>query len=74
VFIAFGENDFRLIWEGALQIGDPVYALQQADLEVRIKELLTAANAADADLARAITTAGDDAAGQPETRPDRLSH
>ena len=54
--------------------GDPIYAMQQADLENRIKALLAAANAADADLARAITTAGDDAAhsGQPETRPDVL--
>jgi alpha/beta hydrolase family protein len=55
-------------------IGDPGYAMQQADLESRIKALLAAANAADADLARSITTAGDDAAhaGQPETRPDVL--
>jgi hypothetical protein len=53
-------------------IGDPIYAMQQADLEVRIKDLLAAANAAAADLARAITTAGDDAAGHPETCPDVL--
>ncbi|HKP42118.1 alpha/beta hydrolase [Mycobacterium sp.] len=56
------------------RIGDPIYMLQQADLETRIKQLLASANAADADLARAIATAGDDAnkAGQPETRPDVL--
>ena len=54
--------------------GDPMYMLQQADLETRIRQLLVAANAADADLARAIATAGSDAtkAGQPETRPDVL--
>lgn len=38
--------------------GDPLYALQQADLEVRIQELLAAAEAADAGLAQAIATAG----------------
>src|SRR5262245_24316388 len=56
------------------KVGDPIYALQQADLETRIKELLAAANKADADLARAIASAGSDAtaAGQPETRPDVL--
>jgi Alpha/beta hydrolase len=55
-------------------MGDPMYALQQADLEVRIKNVLTAANDADADLTRAITSAGGDAAtaDQPETRPDVL--
>ncbi len=55
-------------------VGDPIYALQQADLETRIRELLAAADAADADLARAIATAGGaaGAAGQPETRPDVL--
>lgn len=46
-------------------IGDPIYSMQQADLEVRIKELLAAANTADADLAQAITSAGEDAAGRP---------
>ena len=53
-------------------VGDPIHALQQADLEVRIRELLAKANEVDADLARAITSAGGDAAtaGQPETRPD----
>ncbi|MGH3643217.1 MAG: alpha/beta hydrolase [Mycobacterium sp.] len=55
-------------------VGDPIYALQQADLETRIKDLLATADTADADLARAISTAGDDAAnaGRPETRPDVL--
>src|SRR5262245_1754667 len=57
------------------KVGDPIYALQQADLEVRIKDLLAAANKADADLAQAIASAGNDAnaAGQPETRPDVLA-
>ena len=56
------------------KVGDPIYALQQADLEVRIKDLLAAANKADADLAQAIASAGNDAnaAGHPETRPDAL--
>lgn len=56
------------------RVGDPIYALQQADLEVRIKDLLAAANKADTDLAQAIASAGSDAntAGQPETRPDVL--
>jgi hypothetical protein len=55
-------------------IGDPIYALQQADLETRIKDLLANASKADADLARAIASAGNDAnaAGQPETRPNVL--
>lgn len=55
-------------------VGDPIYALQQADLETRIKQLLVAANNADAGLAHAIASAGSDAAtaGQPETRPDVL--
>lgn len=39
-------------------VGDPIYALQQADLEVRIKKLLAEAEGADAELARAITTGG----------------
>jgi hypothetical protein len=47
-------------------VGDPIYALQQADLETRIKELLAAANTADAELAQAITSAGEDATGQPQ--------
>ena len=56
-------------------IGDPMYMMEQADLETRIKQVLAAANAADADLARAITSAGNDAAaaGSPETRPDVLA-
>lgn len=41
--------------------GDPLYALQQADLEVRIRELLAAAEAADAGLAQAFATAGEHA-------------
>jgi hypothetical protein len=55
------------------KVGDPLYALQQADLEVRIKELLAAANAADADLAKAIATAGDHSNPHPEDRPDVLA-
>src|SRR5258705_9313515 len=35
------------------KVGSPIYALQQADLETRIKELLAGANKADADLAQA---------------------
>ena len=56
------------------RFGDPIYALQQADLEVRIADLLAAANAADADLARAISSAGNDAsaAGDSEIRPELL--
>jgi Alpha/beta hydrolase len=54
-------------------VGDPIYALEQADLETRIKQLLADANGVDAELARAIATAGDDAAGHPETRPDVLA-
>lgn len=53
-------------------VGDPLYALQQADLETRIHQLLTEANATDADLARALASAGDDAEGRPETRPEVL--
>ncbi|TRW81250.1 hypothetical protein FK535_17500 [Mycolicibacterium sp. 018/SC-01/001] len=45
----------------ATLVGDPVYALQQADLEVRVRELLAAADEADAGLAKAITTAGEHA-------------
>lgn len=57
------------------RIGDPIYMLQQADLQVRIKDLLADANAADADLARAVSTAGSDmaTAEQPETRPEVLA-
>jgi Alpha/beta hydrolase len=55
-------------------VGDPIYFLQQADLETRISQLLVAANNADAGLAQAIASAGSDAAtaGLPETRPDVL--
>lgn len=44
-------------------IGDPIYSMEQADLEVRIKQLLAAANTADTALAQAITSAGEDATG-----------
>ncbi|WP_263995289.1 alpha/beta hydrolase family protein [Mycobacterium yunnanensis] len=47
-------------------VGDPIYALQQADLETRIHQLLHAANTADAELARAISGATADAAGRPD--------
>jgi len=53
-------------------VGDPIYALQQADLETRIKEVLTTANATDAQLAQAITTSGGEAADAPPL-PDALS-
>lgn len=46
--------------------GDPMYFLQQLDLEDRIKQILQAANTVDSELAQAITSAGDDAAGRPE--------
>ena len=52
------------------KVGDPLYALQQADLETRISQVLADANAADADLARAVTMAGNDATGPSEDRPD----
>ncbi|MBN3508334.1 hypothetical protein JYB55_05710 [Mycolicibacterium septicum] len=45
------------------KIGDPLYALQQADLEVRIKDLLVAADEADDGLAKAISDAGGHSAG-----------
>ncbi|MFV8054637.1 alpha/beta hydrolase [Mycobacterium sp. 48b] len=56
------------------KVGDPLYALQQADLEVRIKDLLAAADQADDGLARAITDAGEHSAGTdpPDVR-DALS-
>ena len=53
-------------------VGDPLYAMQQVDLEGRIKQLLEAANTTDSQLAQAITSAGNDATGAPETRPDVL--
>lgn len=56
------------------KVGDPLYALQQADLEVRIKDLLVAADEADDGLAKAITDAGEHSAGTdpPDVR-DALS-
>lgn len=55
--------------------GDPLYALQQADLEVRIQELLAAADAADAGLAQSLTTAGEHAnpAGDQPSVADALA-
>ncbi|MGE2721974.1 alpha/beta hydrolase [Mycolicibacterium celeriflavum] len=53
-------------------VGDPIYALQQADLQVRVAELLTAADTADSSLARAITTAGE-APTQLPPIPDPLA-
>jgi hypothetical protein len=50
--------------------GDPMRFLQQADLETRISKVLADAKAADADLARAITSAGKESTGPTETRPD----
>ncbi|WP_235718545.1 alpha/beta hydrolase [Mycolicibacterium goodii] len=44
------------------KVGDPIYAYQQAGLEVRVKELLAAAEEADDGLARAISDAGGHAA------------
>jgi hypothetical protein len=56
------------------KIGDPIYALQQADLQVRITELIAAADAADAGLARAIATAGEHStAANPHDLGDVLS-
>ncbi|KQY02935.1 hypothetical protein ASD37_25650 [Mycobacterium sp. Root135] len=49
---------------------DPVYFIEEQDLVTRIGKVLTEANAADADLARAITMAGNDATGPAEDRPD----
>ncbi|MCV7419320.1 hypothetical protein H7K45_02090 [Mycobacterium yunnanensis] len=49
---------------------DPVYAMEQMDLEKRITQVLADANTADTDLARGITMAGDDASGPAEDRPD----
>lgn len=46
-------------------VGDPIYALQQADLETRVSQLLQAANTVDTELASALTTAGDTPSGQP---------
>ncbi|MFV8161043.1 alpha/beta hydrolase [Mycobacterium sp. 134] len=56
------------------KVGDPLYALQQADLEVRIKDLLVAADEADDGLAKAITDAGAHSAGtDPPNVRDALS-
>jgi hypothetical protein len=56
------------------KVGDPIYALQQADLQVRIKELIAAADAADAGLARAIAAAGEHStAAHPHDLGDVLS-
>jgi uncharacterized protein YukE len=52
------------------QQGSTLYYLQQIELEQRVTKLLADANAADSDLARALTTAGKDATGPSETRPD----
>lgn len=51
------------------KLKDPLYLLQQLELEDRISKVLADGNTADADLARAITTAGHEAAGPSETRP-----
>jgi hypothetical protein len=53
-----------------LDMDHPSNQQRQAELEARIKKVLADANTADADLARAITTAGNDATGPAETRPD----
>jgi hypothetical protein len=56
------------------KVGDPIYALQQADLQVRIKELIAAADAADLGLARAIAAAGEHStAAHPHDLGDVLS-
>ena len=52
------------------KMGLPLYHLQQMELQERISKVLADANTADADLARAITMAGNDATGPSETRPD----
>ncbi|WP_181786759.1 alpha/beta hydrolase [Mycobacterium shimoidei] len=54
----------------SLDMDHPTNQQRQAELEARIKKVLADANAADADLARAITTGGRDATGPAETRPD----
>lgn len=53
-----------------LDMDHPTNQQRQAELEARIKKVLADANTADADLARAITSAGKDATGPAETRPD----
>lgn len=52
------------------KMGLPLCHLQQMELQERISKVLADANTADADLARAITMAGNDATGPSETRPD----
>jgi len=49
---------------------DPAYFLEEQDLVNRIGKVLTEANTADADLARAITAAGNATTGPAEDRPD----
>lgn len=49
---------------------DPAYFLEEQDLVNRIGKVLTEANTADADLARAITAAGNDTTGPAEDRPE----
>ena len=45
--------------------GDPLYIMQQLDLEDRIRQLLQAAETVDSQLAQAITSSGNGAAGRP---------
>lgn len=52
---------------------DPVSLYQQADVQFRIGQVLAAADAIDAELAGAMTSAGDDAVGRIEARPGVLS-
>ncbi|WP_232000806.1 WXG100 family type VII secretion target [Mycobacterium kyorinense] len=49
-----------------LDMDHPSNQQHQVELEARIKKVLVDGNTADADLARAITTAGHDATGQPD--------
>jgi hypothetical protein len=53
-------------------VGDPIYALQQADLETRISQLLQAASTTDSELASAVATAGEAPLDRPPV-PDLLS-
>lgn len=57
----------------ASKVGDPLYALQQADLEIRIHELLAKAEAADDGLARAMSDAGAHSNPDAGPRPDVVS-
>ncbi|MCV7258541.1 alpha/beta hydrolase [Mycobacterium shimoidei] len=54
----------------SLDMDHPTNQQHQAELETRITKVLADANTADADLARAISTAGHDATGPFEDRPD----